>query len=140
MTVILRFHCSWFPLNELQPEQESSHLFCQYSPYLGFTFLPQCFFEFDLSYGHHQDYYHPILRSGPPPFIHNIYITPKVDDFPFSIRSAILCALLKLICYAFVQQCLFGRSLSTRLAVRVISHAYAVFFVFVEYCHLLELC
>ncbi len=36
---------------------------------------------------------------------------PKVDDFPFSIQSAILYALLKLICYAFVHPCSFGRSL-----------------------------
>ena len=35
----------------------------------------------------------------------------------------------------------FGRSLSTMLAGRVINHfctRYAIFFVFVEYCHLLE--
>ena len=68
---------------------------------------------------------------------------PKVDDFPFSFQSAILYALLKLICYAFVHPCSFGRSLSTLLAGRVINHfctRYAIFFFFVEYCHLLELC
>ena len=46
-----------------------------------------------------------------------------------------------LFCYAFVHPCSFGRSLSTMLAGRVINHfctRYAIFFVFVEYCHLLE--
>ena len=67
---------------------------------------------------------------------------PKVDDFPFSIQSAILYALLKLICYAFVQPCSFGRSLSIMLAERVINHfctRYAIFLCSFEYCHLLEL-
>ena len=41
---------------------------------------------------------------------------PNVDDCPFSIQSAILYALLKLICYAFVHPCSFGRSRSTILA------------------------
>ena len=67
---------------------------------------------------------------------------PKVDDFPFSIQSAILYALLKLICYAFIQPCSFGRSLSTRLAGRIINHfctRYAIFLCSFEFCHLLEL-
>ena len=38
--------------------------------------------------------------------IFNLHLAdPKVDDFPISIQSAILYALLKLICYAFVQPC-----------------------------------
>ena len=69
-------------------------------------------------------------------------VDPKVDDFPFSIQSAILCALLKLICYGFVQPCSFGHSRSTRLAGtrhQPLLHAIRNLFVFVEYCHLLEL-
>ena len=50
---------------------------------------------------------------------------PKVDDFPFSIQSATLYALLWFICYAFVHPCSFGRSLSTILAGRVINHGYS---------------
>ena len=67
---------------------------------------------------------------------------PKVDDFPFSIQSAILYALLKLICYAFVQPCSFVRSLSTRLSGRLEHQPrlYSIRYLFVfEYCHLLEL-
>ena len=48
----------------------------------------------------------------------------------FSIQSTILYAVLKLICYAFVQSCAFGRSLQTRFAGRVINHfctRYAIF-------------
>ena len=39
-----------------------------------------------------------------------VLLTPKVDDFPFSIQSTILYALLKLIYYAFVQPYSFRRS------------------------------
>ena len=49
---------------------------------------------------------------------------------------------LKLICYAFVQPCSFGRSSSTRLAGRVINHfctRYAIFLCSFQYCQLLEL-
>ena len=49
---------------------------------------------------------------------------------PFSIQSIIVYALLKLICYAFVQPCSFGRQPSTRLAAPVINHfctRYALF-------------
>ena len=67
---------------------------------------------------------------------------PNVDDFPFSIQSANLYTLQKLICYAFVQPCSFGRSLSTRLAGRVINHfctRYSMFLCSFKYCYLLEL-
>ena len=65
---------------------------------------------------------------------------PKVDEFPFSIQSAILYTLLELICYAFVQPCSFGRSVSTRLAGRVINQFYTRYAIFLcSYCHLLEL-
>ena len=55
---------------------------------------------------------------------------PKVDNFPFSMQSAILYALMKLICYAFVHPYSFSCSLSTLLAGRVINHfcrRYAIF-------------
>ena len=55
---------------------------------------------------------------------------PNVYDCPFSIQSAILYALLKLICYAFVHPCSFGRSLSTILAGRVINHSCARYAIF----------
>ena len=55
---------------------------------------------------------------------------PNVDDCPFSIQSAILYALLKLICYAFVHPCSFGRPLSTILAGRVINHSCARYAIF----------
>ena len=61
----------------------------------------------------------------------NLHIAdPKVDDFPFCIQSAIPYDLLKLIYYAFVHPCSFGRSLSTLLAGHVINHfctRYAIF-------------
>ena len=76
-------------------------------------------------------------------FLNRHLADPKGDDFPFSIQSAnVLYALLKLICYAFLQPCSFGRSLSTRLAGHVINHfctRCAIFFCSFEYCHLLEL-
>ena len=64
---------------------------------------------------------------------------PKVDEFPFSIQSTSLYALLKSICYAFVQLCSFGRSLSIRLAGRVINHFCPRYAILFQYCHLLEL-
>ena len=63
---------------------------------------------------------------------------PSPSSLPFHNNYA----LLRLICYAFVQPCSFVCSLSTRLAGRVINHfctRYAIFLYSFEYCHLLEL-
>ena len=71
-----------------------------------------------------------------------IYIlpTPKLMTLLNSVYA--LYPLLKLICYnAFIQSCLFGRSLQTRLAGRIINHfctRYAIFLCSFQYCHLLK--
>ena len=66
---------------------------------------------------------------------------PKVDDFPFSIQSAILYALLQfMLCF---RSSMLVRSLTVNnisgTRHQSLLHAIRNLFVFVEYCHLLEL-
>ena len=63
---------------------------------------------------------------------------PKVDDFPFSIQSAILCA--DMLCFRstmLVRSFTVNKIRGTRH--QPLLHAIRNLFVFVEYCHLLEL-
>ena len=65
---------------------------------------------------------------------------PKVDDFPFYIQSAILYALLKLLCFrSFMLVRSFTVNNISGTRHQPLLHAIRNLFVFVEYCHLMEL-